>query len=248
MNDHQETLDQTVKRIEASFDKVESYSKKAGDYRITAGKLLVELQARIEAGEDGEGVEWWKWYAEHFERTRRDAQKVMALARSDNPEQAAEDEREKNREAVAAHRKRVAEAASYSKTQPDEAAESFNDNISEVITAEASANERKAQYAAEEATDTPADVDPVAHTLEATDAPAEQSAKEPDSKDEEITWLKARIVELEAATASCSACGGPGGVSLCGGCVATRAAAAPPPKRGRPPGSKNKPKAAGGLS
>ena len=105
-----------------------------------------------------------------------------------------------------------------------------------MITAEVSANERKAQYAAEEATDTPADVDPVAHTLEATDAPAEQSANEPDCKDEEITWLKARIVELEAATASCSACGGPGGVSLCGGCVATRAAAAPPPKRGRPPG------------
>ena len=87
MNDHQETLDQTVKRTEASFAKVETYSKKVGDHRITAGKLLVELQARIEAGEAGDGVKWWHWYAEHFKnRTRRDATKVMALARSGDPE------------------------------------------------------------------------------------------------------------------------------------------------------------------
>ena len=110
MSEHQETLDQTVKRIEASFAKVETYSKKVGDHRITAGKLLVELEARIVAGEAGQGVKWWVWYAEHFKnRTRRDAQKVMALARSDDPEQAAEEEREKNREAKALQRKREAD-------------------------------------------------------------------------------------------------------------------------------------------
>jgi hypothetical protein len=110
MSEHQETLDQTVKRIEASFAKVETYSKKVGDHRITAGKLLVELQARIEAGEAGDGVKWWHWYAEHFKnRTRRDATKVMALARSDDPDAAAEEEREKNREAKALQRKREAD-------------------------------------------------------------------------------------------------------------------------------------------
>ena len=124
MSEHQETLDQTVKRIEASFAKVETYSKKVGDHRITAGKLLVELEARIVAGEAGQGVKWWVWYAEHFKnRTRRDAQKVMALARSDDPEQAAEEEREKNRDAKATQRKREADghlqpgATSDSQTQ-----------------------------------------------------------------------------------------------------------------------------------
>jgi hypothetical protein len=110
MSEHQETLDQTVKRIEASFAKIETYSKKVGDHRITAGKLLVELQARIEAGEAGDGVKWWHWYAEHFKnRTRRDATKVMALARSGDPDAAAEEEREKNREAKALQRKREAD-------------------------------------------------------------------------------------------------------------------------------------------
>ena len=92
---------------------------------ISAGKQLVELKARIDGGEDGEGVNWWKWYAERFKnRTRRDAQKVMALARSDDPEAAAEEEREKNREAQANKRERDKElqpgATSDSQTWTEE--------------------------------------------------------------------------------------------------------------------------------
>jgi hypothetical protein len=109
MSDHRETLAQVVKRIEVSFDKIKSYGEKVDQYRISAGKQLVELKARIEAGEDGEGVKWWSWYAEHFKnRTRRDAQKVMKLASADDPEAAAEEERTKSRDGMAAHRKRVA--------------------------------------------------------------------------------------------------------------------------------------------
>jgi hypothetical protein len=109
MSDHQETLAQVVKRIEVSFDKIKTYGEKVDQYHISAGKQLFELQARIEAGEDGEGVKWWSWYAEHFKnRTRRDAQKVMKLARADDPEAAAEEERTKARDGMAAHRQRVA--------------------------------------------------------------------------------------------------------------------------------------------
>src|SRR6516164_698447 len=137
MSEHQESLKQVVARIEASFVKIKSYGDKVDQFRISAGKQLVELKVRIEAGEAGKGVKWWAWYAEHFKnRTRRDAQKVMALARADDPTAAAEEERAKNRAAVAAHRKRAAEAeeqersedASYGKTQsngsdlPDDAA------------------------------------------------------------------------------------------------------------------------------
>jgi hypothetical protein len=120
MSEHQETLKQAVARIEVSFAKIKTYSEKADNFRISAGKQLVELKARIEAGEDGEGVKWWSWYASHFQgRTKRDAQKVMALANADDPEAAAEEERTKNREAVAAHRNRKAEEASYSKARTE---------------------------------------------------------------------------------------------------------------------------------
>ena len=46
MSEHQETLAQVVKRIDTSFDKIKQYSEKADQYRISAGKQLVELQAR----------------------------------------------------------------------------------------------------------------------------------------------------------------------------------------------------------
>ena len=93
MSDHQESLKQVVARIEASFVKIKTYGEKADQYRISAGKQLVELQARIEAGEAGKGVKWWVWYAANFKnRSRRDAQRVMALARSDDPGAAAEED------------------------------------------------------------------------------------------------------------------------------------------------------------
>ena len=108
MSEHQESLDQAVRRIEASFAKIKTYvekieqnNKKADEFRISAGKQLVELKARIEGGEAGTGVKWWRWYADHFKnRTRRDASRVMALARSDDPEGAAEEERTKAREGM----------------------------------------------------------------------------------------------------------------------------------------------------
>ena len=106
------------------FDKIGQYSEKTDQYRVSAGKQLVELQARIETSEAGKGVKWWVEYAANFKnRSRRDAQRVMALARSDDPGAAAEEERAKNRAAVAAHRKRAGEVepqpggTTYSKSQ-----------------------------------------------------------------------------------------------------------------------------------
>src|SRR6516225_7098388 len=118
MSEHQETLKQAVARIEASFVNIKSYGDKVDQFRISAGKQLVELQARIEAAEAGKGVKWWAWYAENFKnRTRRDAQRVMALANADDPEKAAEEERTKARDGMAAHRKRVA-ATNVSREAP----------------------------------------------------------------------------------------------------------------------------------
>jgi hypothetical protein len=114
MSEHQETIAQTVRRIEVSFDKIKQYSEKADQYRISAGKQLVELKVRIEAGEAGKGVKWWAWYAENFNRTRRDAQRVMALANADDPEKAAEEERTKARDGMAAGSPRLTLVATVS--------------------------------------------------------------------------------------------------------------------------------------
>jgi hypothetical protein len=59
MSEHRETLKQVVARIEASFVKIKNYGDKVDQFRISAGKQLVELQARIEAGEAGTNVKWW---------------------------------------------------------------------------------------------------------------------------------------------------------------------------------------------
>jgi hypothetical protein len=86
MSDHQESLKQVVARIEAPFVKIKTYGEKADQYRISAGKQLVELQARIAAGEAGKGVKWWVWHAANFKnRSRRDAQRVMAAGKVGRP-------------------------------------------------------------------------------------------------------------------------------------------------------------------
>ena len=95
-------------------------------YCISAGKQLVELQARVDAGEAGKGVKWWSWYGEHFpDRSRRDAERVMRLASSDDPQAAADEERTKAREGMAAHKKEVAtnvSRESHGSDLPDDAA------------------------------------------------------------------------------------------------------------------------------
>jgi hypothetical protein len=214
MSEHQESLKQVVARIEASFVRIKSYGEKLDQFRISAGKQLVELKVRIEAGEAGNGVKWWAWYAENFEnRTRRDAQKVMALANADNPEEAAEKERAKNRAAVAAHRERAAEAekhgrledASYRKTQ------SHGSDLPD----DAAADERAAHWAEEmllriEADCRDEDVDRELGFKELS----YRLASALGFKVHWIPWSEERIAAAES----------------------------PASRRGRPPGSKNKPK------
>jgi hypothetical protein len=126
VSEHQETITQVPKRAVASFDKMDAYGKKLDDHRITLGVLLNDLRARVDAGEAGKGVKWWSWYGEHFpDRSRRDAERVMKLASSDDPQAAADEERTKAREGMAAHRKKIAtnvSRASHGSDLPNDAA------------------------------------------------------------------------------------------------------------------------------
>lgn len=64
--------------------------EKAESLRVEAGQMLVDLRRRVEAEF---GNVWWKWQSGKFTRGRKDIEKVMRLAKSDDPEAAAEKER-----------------------------------------------------------------------------------------------------------------------------------------------------------
>lgn len=80
---------------------------RAHSARIRAGQLLLEMRARVEAGEAG-NVSWWEWYRDNSVRSRKDAEKVMALARADDPEAAHEEAKAANRQEQARHRSKAA--------------------------------------------------------------------------------------------------------------------------------------------
>ena len=69
-------------------------ANEAYHHRLDAGRMLLELRTRIEA----EGGDWWKWQTGKFDRSRRDMEKLMQMARADDPEAAVEEERAKARE------------------------------------------------------------------------------------------------------------------------------------------------------
>lgn len=62
---------------------------------VRAGETLLELRERIEAGEAGD-VGWWDYYEKHFAFTRRHAERLMALASQENPQQAHEQAKAKH--------------------------------------------------------------------------------------------------------------------------------------------------------
>jgi hypothetical protein len=110
------SLEDTQRAINTKFAEAFAANKKMHLARVAVGQMLIELRARIEAGEAGDWSQgqhdnrnWWKWYryGSRIVRSRQDAEKVMKLAHAEDPESAAEDEREKNRKAVRKHRAKL---------------------------------------------------------------------------------------------------------------------------------------------
>jgi hypothetical protein len=82
------SLQEAIDEIHRQFGEALSNDRKAESCRLYAGKLLLALRQRIEAGEAGEGVNWWQWYESKFVRSRKDAEKVMRLASAEDFEAA----------------------------------------------------------------------------------------------------------------------------------------------------------------
>ncbi len=98
-----EMVDEIHKQFAAALDA----GKKADRARIHAGRLLIALRKRIEGGEVGENVNWWKWYEENFARSRRDANRCMKLANAENPEAAHDEEKANAKKSMAKSRTNV---------------------------------------------------------------------------------------------------------------------------------------------
>lgn len=79
-------------------DLIERAREKIWARRIKIGHLLLELQQRIDAGENGDLCNFWEWYADMFTRSRSDAERLMAIARDDDPEAAYQKRLEKRKE------------------------------------------------------------------------------------------------------------------------------------------------------
>lgn len=91
-------IESLVVKIREHLVDAQNAQSKFDKHRLLAGQKLVELRERVEAGEVGEGINWWEWYGTQFTRSRKDAEKLMRMARSDDPEAAAESEKSQRRE------------------------------------------------------------------------------------------------------------------------------------------------------
>jgi hypothetical protein len=60
---------------------IEATRKKVQARRIKIGHLLLELQQRIDAGENGDLCTFWEWFEDMFTRSRSDAERLMTIAR-----------------------------------------------------------------------------------------------------------------------------------------------------------------------
>jgi hypothetical protein len=86
--------------VASKFCKIDHANEKANSIRVDIGFDLIELQERVAAGEArerGEPEDFWVWIKLRVDRSLRDMRKCIALAKAEDPEAAAAQEREDNR-------------------------------------------------------------------------------------------------------------------------------------------------------
>ena len=103
------SLDAAIRAIHVEFAKALDADGKAIRHRLAAGRMLVALQQKIDRAEDDEtraakAMGWWSRYRSKFVRSKRDAQRVMAMARAEDREAAAEEEVKQTRERMRQYR------------------------------------------------------------------------------------------------------------------------------------------------
>ena len=105
VTDPAKSIELLVVEIRGLMLDVASAESNLGKKRLVAGQRLLELRQRVEAGEAGD-ASWWDLYDQRLAqfRTRKDAERLMRMAASDDAEAAFEAERTKARERMQKHR------------------------------------------------------------------------------------------------------------------------------------------------
>lgn len=84
--DYVETLDQLGVRAKGLLSRIEQTRVRRMSLQASLGQVLLEAQARVQAGEAGEGVKWQEWCVEHMPFSHRTAQKYMQIASAQDAE------------------------------------------------------------------------------------------------------------------------------------------------------------------
>jgi ribosome modulation factor len=90
-------LDEHAKRTLEYLDEAAKLTTLADAYRIKVGLELIAARRRVEAGETN--LSWPAWCARYIKRSERDIRRLMASANADDPAQAREEEKARNRAA-----------------------------------------------------------------------------------------------------------------------------------------------------
>jgi hypothetical protein len=91
------SLDEMMNEFHRQFGIALDLDTKSHNARLKAASLLKDMRTRVEAGEAGEGIKWWEWFRENSVRSRKDAEKLLKIANSDDPEGAYKEENSKRR-------------------------------------------------------------------------------------------------------------------------------------------------------
>ena len=106
------SIDQLVQSAHKNWNAIDitidSARSKVGALRIRTGQILLELRARVDAGEIGEIATWWERYAK-FTRSRRDAERLMEIASAEDPQAAYQTAKDRNADQQRASRARKAD-------------------------------------------------------------------------------------------------------------------------------------------
>src|SRR5438552_355366 len=88
-------LDNHAKRTLEYLDNAAKLRTQCDDYRLKAGRELIAARRRVDAGETS--LSWSSWCVRYINRSDRDIRRLMAMAGADDPAQAREDEKARNR-------------------------------------------------------------------------------------------------------------------------------------------------------
>ena len=87
------SLEQMMNEFHRQFDIAETSDKKSNNARLKAGQLLKDMRKQVEAN----GEKWWPWFEAHSVRSRKDAEELLEIVGSDDPEAAYEEGKERQR-------------------------------------------------------------------------------------------------------------------------------------------------------